>query len=325
METPIERDKCLEILILRGAGCTQDEAAGIMHCAKTKIGEVEKWFQNQLSYSAAVELCNEAAINEIKNVDLKTSDEIDKPLFEKILGVASDTILRNYRKDYVLPLRWNDDIDLAVQFQSDMVNISPKDSAIWELRDSEAGLRTRIERGKLKVKLSVEQDNRFSLFLAKLMTNFPEFQSYTEWRQSLNEIIETCWTLAHEITSRAVNDTGLIWSSIPVMGQGHLTDLPQFIYEFALDNNNSGKKPNLIIRQFDGQYHGIAPSENPNYILAKGSKDEMETCRRVVRLLTSQFVHDERVKGINISFLQLTKQSLQFRIVLSKVIKTVAG
>jgi hypothetical protein len=322
VETPIDRDKCLEILMLRRADCTQDDAARIVHCAKSKISEVENWFENELSYSAAVEFCNEAAINEIKNIDIRPSEEVDKVLLEKILGITPDTILRHYRRDYVLPLKGYDDIDLAVQFQSEMANISPKDIAIWGLSDSEAGLKTRIERSKLVVRLSVEQDNRFQILLNKLMTNFLEFQSYTEWRNSLNELIVMCWDLAHEIISSAKKDTGLIWSSIPVMGQGHLIDLPQFIYEFALDNYNSGKQPDLIIGQIEGYNHGITPVENPSYILARGSMDKMLKCQKVTFNLISKLDQDERVNRINDSFAELEKQSLKFRTMLSKVIKT---
>jgi hypothetical protein len=225
MDTPIVLNKCLEILMLRRAGCTQDEAASIVHCAKIKIGEVEHWFKAKLSYLEAVRVCNEAAINEIKNVDIKTSEEVEKPLFEKILSITPDAILRQYREDYVSP-RLTEDLELAIQLRNEMTNISLKDVAIWGLPNSEGGLRTRIERGKLVVQLSVEQDNRFPLLLNSLMKKIPEFQSYAEWRNSLNKLIAMCWDLAHEIASRFVNDTDLIWSSIPVMGQGHFWSFP---------------------------------------------------------------------------------------------------
>ena len=52
-----------------------------------------------------------------------------------------------------------------------------------------------------------------------------------------------CWALAHEIWGQAENETGLILIPIPVMGQGHLLNVPQFIYEFALNNYSSGKQP----------------------------------------------------------------------------------
>jgi hypothetical protein len=102
-------------------------------------------------------------------------------------------------------------------------------------------------------------------------------------------------------------------------------ELPQFIYEFALDNYDSGKQPDLIVGQIDRYHHGIAPGENPNYMLAKGSKDEMEKCQKVALLLTSQFVQDERMNRMNSSFQRLKNQSVPFRNILSALINTVAG
>ena len=148
MEAPTDIDKCLAILVLRRTGCSQDMVASIMHCAKARIGEVENWFSKQLSYSEAVELCSETAIKGMIDIDLVPCEEVDKKLLEKVTRITPDIILRHYRQDHLLPAKWQKNVDLAVQLQGSMSNISAKDWAIWGLPDtgqppltSEAGIK----------------------------------------------------------------------------------------------------------------------------------------------------------------------------------------
>ena len=53
---------------------------------------------------------------------------------------------------------------------------------------------------------------------------------------------QMCYAVAHEIWSKAESETGLYLGAISVMDKGHLINIPQFIYEFALDNYASGKQ-----------------------------------------------------------------------------------
>ena len=223
-------------------------------------------------------------------------------------------------------------MDLAVQLQSSMTNISTKDWAIWGLPDtgqppltSEAGLRIWIGRGKLVVKLVVEQDDRFPLFVTRLKTLFTEFNSYDEWRESLTDFVTTCWVLAHEVWGGAENGTGLNLSAIPVMGKGHLLNVPQFIYEFALDNYASGKQPELEILQSDPYRYRLVPKDLPNYVLAISSKDEMEMCNKVTVSLIKQYAQDERIGEIIARLLQLKKQTAPFQSALATVIRKATG
>ncbi len=182
-----------------------------------------------------------------------------------------------------------------------------------------------MDRGKLVVELAVEQDKRFSLFIARLKNSFPEFKSYDQWRESLTDFVTMCWALAQEISSRAQRETGLILSPIPVMGQGHLLNVPQFVYEFALDNYASGKQPHLEIIQQDPYRYRLVPGELPNYVLAISSKDEMERCKKVTIFITSQYVQDERIGEMITKTLQMKKQTAPFQSALSTVIKESTG
>ena len=102
-EPPTDLDRCLAILVLRRAGCSQDTVAGIMHCGKQRVVEVEHWFTDakQLPYSEAAKLCSDIAIKRIINIDLVSAEEVDKRLLEKVTGITGDNILRHYRTDYI--------------------------------------------------------------------------------------------------------------------------------------------------------------------------------------------------------------------------------
>ncbi len=90
------------------------------------------------------------------------------------------------------PGKWSEYLELAMHLQNSISHIDPKDWAIWGLPDtgqppqtSEAGFMIWIDRGNLVVKLRVEQDSQFPLFMDRLKTRFPEFASYKQWRESV--------------------------------------------------------------------------------------------------------------------------------------------
>jgi hypothetical protein len=292
---------------------------------------VENWFK-QIPYARAVALCDEAAIRETIDIDIVSLGEADTSLLRKVMRITPDSILRHYREDHFLRLRWRETIDLAVQLQSSMVNISAKDWAIWGLPDggeppltSEAGFVTWIDRGNLVVKLRVEQDSQFPFFMDRLKTRFPEFASYEQWRKSVTDFFQMCYALAQEIWGSAEKETELNLSSIPVMGKGHLLNVPKFIYEFALENYASAKQPHLDILQHDPYRYKLVPGDFPNYILAIGSRDEMEKCQKVTISLIKQYTKDQRMSKINAKALQLKQQIAPFQSALSAVIRAATG
>ena len=87
--------------------------------------------------------------------------------------------------------------------------------------------------------------------MTRLKTLFPEFKPYDQWRESPTDFISMGWAIAHEIWNKAENETGLNLSSIPVIGKGHLLNVPKFIYEFTLKNYASGEQPGLEMFQND--------------------------------------------------------------------------
>jgi len=228
--------------------------------------------------------------------------------------------------------KWLGYVEIAIQLQNSLSHVGLKDWAIWGLPDtgqppltSEAGLKIWMERGELVVKLTVEQGHQFLLFMSKLKTVFPEFKDYDQWRQSLTKLVSMCWTMSHEIWSRAEDEIGLNLSSIPVMGRGHLLNVPKFIYEFALDNYSSGKQPDLEILQNDSKRYRLVPRDLPDYILAIGSREEMERCKKVTISLTKQYAQDEKIGRIKVKALEVKRRSALFQTILSTVIEEAAA
>jgi len=226
------------------------------------------------------------------------------------------------------PSKWSEYLDIVVQLQNSLSHIDPRDWAIWGLPDtgqppqaSEAGFITWIDRGSLVVKLRVEQDNQFPLFMDRLKTRFPEFASYEQWRESVTDFFQICYTVAHEIWSKSENETGLNLSPIPVMGKGHLIDVPKFIYEFALDNYSSGNQPELEVLQDSYGYCRLVPKDVPNYVLARGSTDEMELCKKITASLANEYTVDKRIGQIGTTAVEIVKQSAPFQTALSTIIE----
>ena len=227
--------------------------------------------------------------------------------------------------------KWSEYIEIAMQLQNSLSHIDPKDWGIWGLPDngrppltSEARLKIWIDRGKPVIKLAVEQERWFTLFMSNLESAFPEFKGYAQWRQSLTDFISMCWAIAHEIWDKAESETGLNLSSIPVMGKGHLLNVPKFIYEFALDNYSSGKQPGLVILQNDPKRYRLVPGDLPEYALAVGSNEEMEKCKKITISLINQYTEDERIGRIKFRVQEVKEQSAPFQTILSTVIEETA-
>ncbi len=332
MEAPTDIDKCLAILVLRRAGCSQDVVVSIMRCAKSRVGEVENWFK-QIPYSMAVEVCSETAIKEMISLDIFTSDQLDKTILQKVERITPGIILRYYRPDHLVSLRQQETMDLAVRLRSSMSNISAKDWSICGLADtgsspqiSEAGLSLGMDRGELMVKLSVEMDQSFPLFMARLKAFLSESGSYDRWRESLTGLVRMCWNMVYEIRGKAEAATGLSLSKyLSTGGKGHLTATPRYIYEFALDNYASEKQPVLEILKNDPKHWIVVPGGLPNYMLAMGSKDEMEKCKKVTASLSVQYAKDERIGEIVATARQVKDQTAPFQLALSTVIKKATG
>jgi excisionase family DNA binding protein len=230
------------------------------------------------------------------------------------------------------PASWSEYLELAIQLQNSVSGIGPKDWAIWWLTDtgnppqtSEAGLRLWEDRGELAVKLSVELDKRFPLFMTRLKASFTEFHSYDRWRESLTVFIGLCGDMAHKIWTESEAKTGLSLIRYPVMGHGHLMNVPRYIYEFAVDNHASKEQPNLVILENKSGNCWLVPADAHNYHLAMGSLDEMEKCWEATVSLAVRYANDERIGEIVAGARKLRKDAVPYITALSSIIEEAAS
>ena len=224
-------------------------------------------------------------------------------------------------------VKWDGLHGIATQLQYTLSNIGPRDWAIWGLPDtgqppmtSEAGLIVWTDRGKLVVTLAIENDERFPLLMSKLRMAFPELGEYDSLKRSLAEFFRLCWDVAQEILERSQGETGLMLSPILVTGRGHLLNVPRFIYEFALDNYQSPKLPELEVLPNDLHSYKLVPSNLPNYILAIGFEDEMVRCKQATVSLSNEYIRDGRVDRIRDKATEIKKQIEPFLTALSTVL-----
>lgn len=101
MKMPDHLDRCILILALRSAACSQDAVASMVRCHKLKVGQVERWF-SELPWREAKGVCEEQAVKKIMERDLPSLEEIDEKVVAKAEQITGDHILRYFREDYVV-------------------------------------------------------------------------------------------------------------------------------------------------------------------------------------------------------------------------------
>lgn len=239
-----------------------------------------------------------------------------------------------HRKRIFPPIRQLEGLyDLAARLQIALSRLSAKDWAVWELPDAPwlsyrpttsseenpAELKARIDRGRLKVDLAIEEDKRFTLLLIQLQAIFPEFSSFQKWKQSLAPFISSCHEITREIWYQAETQTGLKMCVFDP-GSGFLRNVPLFIYEFALDNYGSGNQPRLELLPHDASRHKSIPEGCPEYILAVGSEGEMMFCGQITAYLCGQYARDERIGKIKKGEADIRRKAEPFKHILSEVL-----
>jgi DNA-binding XRE family transcriptional regulator len=100
MDNLIPYNLSLAVLMLRTANRTQDEVASILHIRKQRIIEIEKGFK-ELSFSEAESLCQDCHLIEEARSKIAKSDELDNNTAIKVGTITGQSILRQYRSDYL--------------------------------------------------------------------------------------------------------------------------------------------------------------------------------------------------------------------------------
>ncbi len=238
------------------------------------------------------------------------------------------------RGAFLEAIKWEALSDIVVRLQVSLSRISAKDWGVWQLPDAPwllsapyvsseehpAELNVRIDRGKLRVDLIIEEDKQFSLLMMRLEAVSPEFAKFREWKQrSLTELISSCQEICREIWHAAESRTGLRMTPFDP-GYGFLQNVPLFTYEFALDNYGRENLPRLEVLPHDAYRCRLTPEGCPEYILAVGSEQEMMICREVTMFLCSWYTKDGRIGKIKEEETKVCRQAEPFKKALSRVL-----
>lgn len=81
----------------------------------------------------------------------------------------------------------------------------------------------------------------------------------------------------------------------------------------------------MEILQNDPNRYRIVTKDLPEYVLAIGSREEMERCKEVTISLTNQYAQDEQIGRIKVKALEVKRQSALFQTILSTVIEETAA
>ena len=238
------------------------------------------------------------------------------------------------RKAFLDAIQWEALSDIVARLQVSLSRISANDWGVWQLPESPwlhsapyvsseehpAELNVRIDRGKLRVDLIIEEDKQFSLLITRLEAVSPEFANFREWKQrSLTEFISSCQEMCREIWHAAESRTGLRMTLFDP-GYGFLQNVPLFTYEFGLDNYATKNLPQLQLLPYDAYRCKLTSEEYPEYILAVGSQQEMMICKEATLFLCSWYTKDGRIGKIKGEETKVRGQAEPFKKALSRVL-----
>ena len=229
--------------------------------------------------------------------------------------------------------KWSSLLDIAAQLQSSLSAIDPKHLGVYGVGPHSFGstvipqpkLRVWVEQGQVQVNLLVEEDSRFPLFMSQARVEFPQFSDFENCKDRLAELIGVCQSMRSEIKEGLERETGIKVFGEVIISAGPLYEAWRFVHEFALDNYSSGKQPDLEILQNDSKRYRLVPRDLPDYILAIGSQEEMERCKKVTISLTKQYAQDEQIGRIKVKALEVKRRSALFQTILSTVIEETAA
>ena len=104
---PIASDQALAVLILRVLEQSQDAVGHHINKHKSTIGEVEKWFVNELNYLDAANFCDDQSIQRVVGREFVQYKDLDREILIKAVKIKGADILRRFRSSEAIPDRGN--------------------------------------------------------------------------------------------------------------------------------------------------------------------------------------------------------------------------
>ncbi|MFC1977376.1 hypothetical protein ACFLWS_03815 [Chloroflexota bacterium] len=195
MKPPIDDlNKCLAILILGSVGCSDEEIAGILHCAKATVGNVETWFK-KLRYQESLSYCHEQAVKNAFWLQIIPSDQaLSKDKLARAAQATNDYILMHYgkrhRKQPEQPLLTPSSLQHTIRL-SDAAGLLRLN--IKEVKQRKRVLVGNIMQGHIaspkasnnRSQIQLKDVDRFDAecLLSHLKVTYPEFEGIENWER----------------------------------------------------------------------------------------------------------------------------------------------
>lgn len=327
MELPDLPKRCLAIVMLRVVDLIQKDTARITRCANQTVVNVEKWFREE-DYHKVARICDDQSIKKMVATEAIYWG-LEEEVLVKLDHLTQDDILRHYKGVELGVGRLEGFQSLATRLQDALSRISAKDLAIWS---ASSILTTWTDRGKWIIRLFVEQDKRFPLFLIQMQVTYPKFKDFITWEESLSELVKVCKIISGEVWVKVKSETrpklhGVVYKDGLLLKIPEFA-IPEFIYEFALDNYMTENLPELEVLPTGLDFYGpeyeyvLVPVGLPLYLLALGSHEEMTRSQKVVLSLARQYAKDERFGEIKRRESKVQEQAQPFQAALSQVLSS---
>jgi hypothetical protein len=196
METPIEdQNRCLALLMLLAAGCSQQDTADTLHCAKTTVVKVENWF-HQISISEAALFCNSTAMKYTFLLEIATSDQqLDHKKLIVVSQMDGAYLLKHFGKTkntgqipLLVPDRQQHYSRLAKAAEKLRLNIK-------DIKASKGKLVGNVTVGELQVSKNIEKTLRnvdrldAACLLSHLKATCSEFNGIDDWESLTNRFL----------------------------------------------------------------------------------------------------------------------------------------
>jgi hypothetical protein len=88
-------NKCLAVLMLRTADCSQEATASYLGCGKKKVVAIEKWFR-ELRYRDAASVCFDNALDSVFVTELEKNGFMTKDILSDLKKLDSISVLMRY-------------------------------------------------------------------------------------------------------------------------------------------------------------------------------------------------------------------------------------
>jgi hypothetical protein len=356
----MEKDERLKVLILRTLGLSQDDVAGMLHCAKQSAGEVERWFRDDMR-GEAIDLLDDQRIKRLVGRDFP-SLELEPTNLIRAAQITADDILLHYGRASTIDTaserlavapayatrleeHWErlrqvaanlreqlSPLPARILFSADVCRIVhaaaesgaplPQGDRWRQVFDAPVEVREAVAGGQrtIEARLLVENEFLFPQLLSHLQAEFPESSQLATWKARLGEVVGACLEQARDVTLSCSTAAGLPY--VRAETQEWLSfQFPAYLCQVVMQNPGRETAPELVTEaQSDGSWR-LRPKDYPAIALAEGSATADTRCREAFDGEVRRNAGLEAWRQITGDLERLESSAAELRLMLATVIE----